>query len=67
MHDNYDEEVADGLTEDTNFDLFAVIEGIKYFNFKKHQSKHVMLNWIKSGTGKAIHKDTWKVAFRLKK
>ena len=38
MRENYDEEVADGLTEDTSFDLMMVIAGIKYFNFKKHQS-----------------------------
>ena len=26
-----------------------------------------MGNYIKSGTGKSVHKDKWKVAFRLKK
>ena len=67
MKENYDEEVAEGLTEDTSFDLMMVIKGVTYFNFRKHQSQVVMGEYIKFGTGKKPPKNSWKTAFRLKK
>ena len=66
LRDNYDQEVADGCTEDSSFNMIATIAGIRYFNFRSHQSKKTIAEYIYFGMQVSLDPKIWKIAFRLR-